>query len=71
MSIDFPREEEEVLKRWKEIHAFERQVRRGNDIPNSTVQLNAPRWNCPEAGNSIRFMMDPRLQLAYHIMDIY
>ncbi|KAL8719084.1 MAG: hypothetical protein Q9225_003862 [Loekoesia sp. 1 TL-2023] len=26
MSIDFPKEEEEVLKRWKEIHAFERQV---------------------------------------------
>ncbi|KAL8972338.1 MAG: hypothetical protein Q9197_002824 [Variospora fuerteventurae] len=26
MSIDFPKEEEEVLKRWTEIHAFERQV---------------------------------------------
>lgn len=26
MSIDFPKEEEEVLKRWKEIRAFERQV---------------------------------------------
>lgn len=26
MSIDFPREEEAVLKRWKEIKAFERQV---------------------------------------------
>ncbi|KAL8670975.1 MAG: hypothetical protein Q9168_004506 [Polycauliona sp. 1 TL-2023] len=26
MSIDFPKEEEAVLKRWKEIHAFERQV---------------------------------------------
>ena len=26
MSIDFPKEEEEVLKRWKEIKAFERQI---------------------------------------------
>jgi isoleucyl-tRNA synthetase len=26
MSIDFPKEEENVLKRWKEIKAFERQV---------------------------------------------
>lgn len=26
MSIDFPREEEAVLKRWKEIKAFETQV---------------------------------------------
>ena len=26
MSIDFPKEEEQVLKRWKEIKAFERQV---------------------------------------------
>jgi len=26
MSIDFPKEEEAVLKRWKEIKAFERQV---------------------------------------------
>jgi len=28
MSIDFPREEEAVLRRWKEIKAFERQVSR-------------------------------------------
>jgi hypothetical protein len=28
MSIDFPKEEEDVLKRWQEIRAFERQVRR-------------------------------------------
>jgi hypothetical protein len=28
MSIDFPKEEEDVLKRWQEIKAFERQVRR-------------------------------------------
>jgi len=28
MSIDFPKEEEEILKRWKEIKAFETQVRR-------------------------------------------
>jgi hypothetical protein len=34
MSIDFPKEEEEVLKRWKEIHAFERQVR-GVDVVSS------------------------------------
>lgn len=27
MSIDFPKEEEAVLARWKEIKAFERQVR--------------------------------------------
>jgi hypothetical protein len=26
MSIDFPKEEESVLRRWKEIKAFERQV---------------------------------------------
>lgn len=26
MSIDFPKEEEAVLKRWKEIKAFETQV---------------------------------------------
>lgn len=26
MSIDFPKEEEAVLQRWKEIKAFERQV---------------------------------------------
>lgn len=26
MSIDFPREEEEVLKRWKKIKAFETQI---------------------------------------------
>lgn len=26
MSIDFPREEEAILKRWKEIKAFERQL---------------------------------------------
>jgi isoleucyl-tRNA synthetase len=28
MSIDFPKEEEAVLARWKEINAFERQVHR-------------------------------------------
>jgi isoleucyl-tRNA synthetase len=26
MSIDFPKEEEAVLKRWKDINAFQRQV---------------------------------------------
>jgi isoleucyl-tRNA synthetase len=26
MSIDFPKEEERVLQRWKEIGAFERQI---------------------------------------------
>jgi len=26
MSIDFPKEEEEILKRWKEINAFQRQL---------------------------------------------
>jgi isoleucyl-tRNA synthetase len=27
MSIDFPKEEEAVIARWREIKAFERQVR--------------------------------------------
>jgi len=27
MSIDFPKEEEVILERWREIRAFERQVR--------------------------------------------
>jgi len=35
MSIDFPREEEATIERWREIKAFERQVR---ILP---LQLNA------------------------------
>lgn len=31
MSIDFPKEEENVLRRWKEIKAFERQVELSKD----------------------------------------
>jgi hypothetical protein len=27
MSIDFPKEEEAIIARWREINAFERQVR--------------------------------------------
>lgn len=31
MSVDFPKEEEAVLQRWKEIQAFERQVSKGTN----------------------------------------
>jgi isoleucyl-tRNA synthetase len=34
MSIDFPKEEEIVLQRWKEIRAFERQVELSEGRPN-------------------------------------
>lgn len=42
MSISFPKEEEEVLKRWKRIHAFERQVELSKGRPLYTFYDGPP-----------------------------
>jgi isoleucyl-tRNA synthetase len=42
MSIDFPKEEEAVLKRWKEIKAFERQVELSKSRPSYTFYDGPP-----------------------------
>ncbi|KAI1000255.1 Isoleucine--tRNA ligase, cytoplasmic [Podosphaera aphanis] len=42
MSIDFPKEEEIVLQRWKEISAFERQVELSKDRPSYTFYDGPP-----------------------------
>ena len=42
MSIDFPKEEENVLQRWKEIDAFQRQVELSKDRPVYTFYDGPP-----------------------------
>ncbi len=42
MSIDFPKEEEEVLRRWKEIKAFETQVELSKSRPLYTFYDGPP-----------------------------
>ena len=42
MSIDFPKEEESVLRRWKEIKAFETQVELSKDRPLYTFYDGPP-----------------------------
>jgi isoleucyl-tRNA synthetase len=42
MSIDFPKEEEQVLARWREIKAFERQVELSKDRQRYTFYDGPP-----------------------------
>jgi hypothetical protein len=42
MSIDFPKEEEEVLRRWREIKAFETQVELSKSRPLYTFYDGPP-----------------------------
>jgi isoleucyl-tRNA synthetase len=42
MSIDFPKEEESVLRRWKEIKAFERQIELSASRPAYTFYDGPP-----------------------------
>jgi isoleucyl-tRNA synthetase len=42
MSIDFPKEEESVLRRWKEIKAFETQVELSKNRPLYTFYDGPP-----------------------------
>jgi isoleucyl-tRNA synthetase len=42
MSIDFPQEEENVLKRWQEIKAFERQLELSEGRPLYTFYDGPP-----------------------------
>jgi isoleucyl-tRNA synthetase len=42
MSIDFPKEEESVLKRWQEIKAFERQLELSESRPLYTFYDGPP-----------------------------
>jgi isoleucyl-tRNA synthetase len=42
MSIDFPKEEEDVLKRWQEIKAFERQLELSEGRPLYTFYDGPP-----------------------------
>ena len=39
MSIDFPKEEEAIIARWREIKAFERQVRIPLIRPTDTIDV--------------------------------
>lgn len=76
MSIDFPKEEEAIIQKWREIDAFRRQVRTTVAptlclAPTNSAMLTAPdvsRWNCQPVGRPILSTMALRLLPVSPIM---
>ena len=68
MSVDFPKEEEAVLQRWKEIQAFERQVSNAVHLRYRSM-LTDSRSSYPKGASHTRSMMGLHLLPAYLTMD--